>query len=158
MSYTYMTGQWPAIQRVINHNHSSTHPAVNKKKPHNSKSAYVSKICYTLKCRLRRHLSNGTWTRALARQLAVLWSDWRHSLLLPLLITSSCKILSLSLFDSRRTVAWPPTTSAWPISDFFQNVPNCLKRPKNVVWQSANGVVTSDHFRVTVQWLFSKSS
>ena len=97
-----------------------------------------------------------------------------------------------TLFDSRPTVAWPPTTVAWPFSDFFQNFswlletskkrcltvgrrsrdlrplsrerfvtffkisPNCLKRPKNVIWQSADGRVTSDHCRVTVQWLFSK--
>ena len=97
-----------------------------------------------------------------------------------------------TLFDSRPTVAWPPTTVAWPFSDFFQNFPklletskkrcltvgrrsrdlrplsrdrsatffkifsNCLKRPKNVVWQSADGRVTSDHCRVTVQRLFSK--
>ena len=39
---------------------------------------------------------------------------------------------------------------------FFNNFPNCLKRPKNVVWQSADGRVTSDHCRVIVQWLFSK--
>ena len=39
---------------------------------------------------------------------------------------------------------------------FFKNVSNCLKRPKNVVWQSATDRVTSDHCRVTVQWLFSK--
>ena len=62
-----------------------------------------------------------------------------------------------TLFDSRPTVAWPPTTVAWPFSDFFQNFPNCLKRPKNVVWQSADGRVTSDHCRVTVQRLFSKN-
>ena len=97
------------------------------------------------------------------------------------------------LFDSRPTVAWPPTTVAWPFSDFFQNssklletakigwptvgrrsrdlrplsrdrlvtffesTPNCSKRPKNVVWQSADGHVISDHCRVTVQWLFSKN-
>ena len=61
-----------------------------------------------------------------------------------------------TLFDSRPTVAWPPTTVAWPFSDFFQNFPNCLKRLKNVVWQSADGRVTSDHCRVTVQRLFSK--
>ena len=53
-------------------------------------------------------------------------------------------------FDSRPTVAWPPTTVAWPFSDFFKILPNCLKRPKNVVWQSADGRVTSDHCRVTV--------
>ena len=68
-----------------------------------------------------------------------------------------------TLFDSRSTVAWPPTTVAWPFNDFLQNFPNCLKRPKNVVWQLANGRVTSDHCRVTsdhcrvtVQWLFSE--
>ena len=27
-----------------------------------------------------------------------------------------------SLFDSRLTVAWPPTTVAWPFSDFFQKI------------------------------------
>ena len=98
-----------------------------------------------------------------------------------------------TLFDSRPTVAWPPTTVAWPFSDFFQKFskllgtfkkrcltvgrrsrdlrplsrdrsvtffkisPNCLKRRKNVVWQSADGRVTSDHCRVTVQWLFPKN-
>ena len=97
-----------------------------------------------------------------------------------------------TLFDSRPTVAWPPTTVSWPFSDFFQKnfklletykkrcltvgrrsrdlrplsrdrsvtffkqISNCLKRTKNVVWQSADGRVTSDHCRVTVQWLFSK--
>ena len=61
-----------------------------------------------------------------------------------------------TLFDSRPTVAWPPTTVAWPFSDFFQKISNCLKRRKNVVWQSADSRVTSDHCRVTVQWLFSK--
>ena len=133
-----------------------------------------------------------------------------------------------TLFDSRPTVAWPPTTVAWPFGDFFwnffqfawnvqkriltvgrwsrdlrplsrdrsatfykkfliawnvqkrcltvgrrsrdlrplsrdhsanlfKNFPNCLKRPKNVVWQSTDGRVTSDHCRVTVQRLFSKN-
>ena len=97
-----------------------------------------------------------------------------------------------TLFDSRPTVAWPPTTVAWPFSDFFQKnfkyletsekrclivgrrsrdlrplsrdrsviffkkFSNCLKRTKNVVRQSADGRVNSDHYRVTVQWLFSK--
>ena len=96
-----------------------------------------------------------------------------------------------TLFDSRPMVAWPPTTVAWPISDFkkkhsnclkhpktlfdsrptvawpqplsrdrsatfFKIFPNRLKRPKSVVWQSADGRVTSDHCRVTVQRLFSK--
>ena len=94
-----------------------------------------------------------------------------------------------TLFDSQPTVAWPPTTVAWPFSDFFQNFPKSLETskkrcltvgrrsrdpnhcrvtvqrlfsklsqivPKNVVWQSADGRVTSDHCRVTVQRLFSK--
>ena len=64
-----------------------------------------------------------------------------------------------TLFDSRPTVAWPPTTVTWPFSDFFFKIfPNCYKRRKNVVWQSADGRVTSDHCRVTVQWLFSNIS
>ena len=98
------------------------------------------------------------------------------------------------MLDSRLTVAWLPTTVAWPFSDFFQKfsklletskkrcltvgrrsrdlrlvsrdrsvtffeiVPNCLERPKNVFWQSADGRVTSDHCRVTVQRLFTKFS
>ena len=133
-----------------------------------------------------------------------------------------------TLFDSRPTVAWPPTTVTWPFSDFFQKIyklletskncsstvgwrlrglehcrvavqrffsknflfawnvekscltvgrwsrdlrplsrdrsvtffkkfPDCLKRRKNVVRQSADGRVTSDHCRVTVQWLVSKN-
>ena len=37
---------------------------------------------------------------------------------------------------------------------FFKNFTDCLKCRKNVVWQSADGRVTSDHCRVTVQWLF----
>ena len=60
-----------------------------------------------------------------------------------------------SLFDSRPTAAWPPTTFSWPFSDFFQNFPKFLETYKNVVWQSADGRVTSDHCRVTVQRLFS---
>ena len=62
-----------------------------------------------------------------------------------------------SLFDSRPMVAWPPTTLAWPFRDFFFKIlPNCLKRLKNFVWQSADGRVTFDHCRMTVQRLFSK--
>ena len=41
---------------------------------------------------------------------------------------------------------------------FFKIFPNCWKRPKNVVWQSADGRVTSNHSRVTVQWLFQNFS
>ena len=61
-----------------------------------------------------------------------------------------------TFFDIRPTVAWPPTNVAWPFSDFFQNFPKLLKTSKNDVWQSADGRVTSDHCRVTVQRLFSK--
>ena len=42
-------------------------------------------------------------------------------------------------------------------ANLFKNFPNCLKRPKNVVWQSTDGRVTSNHCRVTVQRLFSKN-
>ena len=59
--------------------------------------------------------------------------------------------IQTTLFDSRPTVAWPPTTLAWPFSDFFKIFSNCLKRPKNVVWQSADRRVTS----TTVTWPFS---
>ena len=63
-----------------------------------------------------------------------------------------------TLFDSRPTVAWPQPLSRDRLATFFKIFPNCLKRPKNVVWQSADGRVTSDHCRVTVQRLFSKFS
>ena len=95
-----------------------------------------------------------------------------------------------TFFDSRPTVAWPPTNVAWPFSEFFQNFPKllktskkrcltvgrrsrdlrppsrdrsatffkifsyCLKRSENVVWQSADGRVTS----TTVAWPFSDFS
>ena len=61
-----------------------------------------------------------------------------------------------TLFDSRSTVAWPQPLSRDRSATFFKNFANCLKRPKSVVWQSADGRVTSDHCRVTVQRLFSK--
>ena len=35
-----------------------------------------------------------------------------------------------TLFDSQPTVAWPPTTGAWPFSDFFQNFPKSLETSK----------------------------
>ena len=63
-----------------------------------------------------------------------------------------------TLFDSHTTVAWPPTTVAWPSVTFFKIFPNCLKRLKNVVWQSSNGRVTSDHCRVTISDFFQKIS
>jgi hypothetical protein len=58
-----------------------------------------------------------------------------------------------TLFDSQLTVAWPPRDNS---ATFYKICPNCLKHRKNVVWQSADGRVTSDHCRVTVQWVFSK--
>ena len=64
--------------------------------------------------------------------------------------------LDKTLFDSRPTVAWPPTTVAWLFSDFFQKISKLLETSENVVWQSADESVTSDHCRVTVRWLFSK--
>ena len=63
-----------------------------------------------------------------------------------------------TLFDSQPTVAWPQPLSRDRSATFFKIFPNRLKRLKNVVWQSADGRVTSDHCRVTVQRLFSKFS
>ena len=62
------------------------------------------------------------------------------------------------MFDSRPTVAWPQPLSRDRSATFFKILPDRLKRPENVVWQSADGRVTSDHCRVTVQLLFSKFS
>ena len=61
-----------------------------------------------------------------------------------------------TLFDSRPTVAWPQPLSRDRSATFFKIFPNRLKGPKNVVWQSADGRVTSDHYRVTVQQLFKQ--
>ena len=61
-----------------------------------------------------------------------------------------------TLFDSRPTVAWPQPLSRDRSATFFKIFPNRLKRPKNVVWQSADSRVTSYHCHVTVQRLFSK--
>ena len=56
-----------------------------------------------------------------------------------------------TLFDSRPTVAWPQPLSRDRSATFFKIFPNRLKRLKNVVWQSADGRVTS----TTVAWPFS---
>ena len=57
-----------------------------------------------------------------------------------------------SLETSRRpTVAWPQPLSRDRSATFFKIFPNRLKRLKNVVWQSADGRVTS----TTVAWPFS---
>ena len=57
-------------------------------------------------------------------------------------------------FDSRPTLACPLSRDC--SVTFFKVFPNCLKLPKNVDWQSADGRVTSNHCRVTVRRLFSK--
>ena len=62
-----------------------------------------------------------------------------------------------TLFDSRPMVAGLPIILAWPFRDFFQNFLKLLETSKNVVWQSAEGRVTPDHCRVTVQRLFFKN-
>ena len=61
-----------------------------------------------------------------------------------------------TLFDSRPTVAWPPTTVAWQFSDFFQKISISLETSKNVIWQLPDGRVTTEYCRLTVQRLFSK--
>ena len=63
-----------------------------------------------------------------------------------------------TLFDSRPTVTWPQPLWRDRSATFFKIFPNRLKRPKNVVRQSADGRVTSEHCRVTVQQLFSKKN
>ena len=47
-----------------------------------------------------------------------------------------------TLFHSRPTVAWPPTTVAWPFSDFIQNFSYLLETSEKFVWKSADGGVT----------------
>ena len=51
-------------------------------------------------------------------------------------------------------IALPLTTVTWPFSDFFQKFRYLLETSINVVWQSGDGRVNSDHCRVTVQGLF----
>ena len=43
-----------------------------------------------------------------------------------------------------------------PSVTFYKKFPNCLKRPKTLFDSRPDGRVTSDHYRVTVQRLFSK--
>ena len=76
------------------------------------------------------------------------------SLSLSLYLSYSC----IYVLDSQPTVAWPPTTVAWPSVIIFKNFPNCLKRLKNVVWQSSNSRVTSDHCSVTFSDFFQNFS
>ena len=63
-----------------------------------------------------------------------------------------------SLFDSRPTVAWPPTTVKWPFSDFFQNFPKSLETSKKRCLTVGRRSRNLNHCRVTVQRLFSKFS
>ena len=72
---------------------------------------------------------------------------------LPLLETSKKR---WNFLQSADAVAWPQPLSRDRSATFFKIFPNRLKRPKNVVWQSADGRVTSYHCRMTVQRLFSK--
>ena len=44
---------------------------------------------------------------------------------------SNCLKHPKTLFDSRPTVAWPPTTVAWPFSDFFQKFFQLLDTSEN---------------------------
>ena len=62
-----------------------------------------------------------------------------------------------TLFGSRPTVAWPQPLSRDRSATFFKILPNCLKRRKIIIWQSADSRLTSDHCHVTVQRLFSKN-
>ena len=77
-----------------------------------------------------------------------------------------CRDRSATFFKKFSQIAWnvqktlfdsqPRSCVAWPFSDFFQNFPKSLETSKNVVWQSADGRVTSEHCNVTVQRLFFK--
>ena len=92
-------------------------------------------------------------------QLTVAWPPntvaWQFSDFLQnfssLLETSKKRCLTVG----RRSRDLRPLSRDRSVS-IFENSPNRLKRPKNVVWQSADGRVTSDHCRVTVQRLFTK--
>ena len=94
------------------------------------------------------------------------WNGQRHNWAVPVWSVTEILYLSLSLslsysciyvLDSQPTVACPPITVAWPFSDFSEKNFKLLETSKKVVWQSADGRVTSDHCRVIVQWLFSKN-
>ena len=61
-----------------------------------------------------------------------------------------------TLFDSQPTVAWPPTTVAWPFSDFFQNFPKSLETSKKRCLTVGRRSRDLNHCRVTVQRLFSQ--
>ena len=71
-----MTGQWPAIQRALKHNPSSIHFYKNIKKTHNSKTAYVTKICYTPKCAPNQYLHGGSRTTYVAPIDLEKKTDW----------------------------------------------------------------------------------
>ena len=57
---------------------------------------------------------------------------------------SNCLKHPKTLFDSRPTVAWPQPLSRDRSATFFKNSSNCLIPRKTVVWQSADGRVSSD--------------
>ena len=94
------------------------------------------------------------------------WNGQRHNMAVPVWSVTEIGSLSLSvslslihaymcLTVSRRSRDLRPLSRDRSVT-FFKKISNCLKRPKNVVWQSADGRLTSDHCRVTIQWLFSK--
>ena len=57
---------------------------------------------------------------------------------------SNCLKHPKTLFDSRPTVAWPQSLSRDRSATSFKNSPSCLIPRKTVVWQSADGRVSSD--------------
>ena len=71
--------------------------------------------------------------------------------------TDHCRVTLQWLFTRSFLIAWnvqKQSADGRVTSDhchvtvqrlFSKKFPNCLKRPKNVVWQSADGCVTSDH-------------
>ena len=82
-----------------------------------------------------------------------------------------CRVTILRLFSRYFLIAWSiqkrcltvcrRSRDLRPLSrdrsvTFFKIFPNCLKRRKKVVLQTADGRVTSNHRRVNVQQLFSK--
>ena len=137
----------------------------------------VQKRCLTVSRRSRdlRSLSRDRsatffkiFPNRLKRPKNVVWqsSDGR-------LTSDHCRVTVQRLFSKTFIIAWNVQKRCLTVSrrsrdlrplsrdrsaTFFKKISNCLKRPKNVVWQSADGRVTSDHWRVTVQRLFSKFS
>ena len=95
-----------------------------------------SKFCYLLETSKKRCLTVGRWSRdlrPLSRDRSVTLKK-----------KSNCLKHPKTLFDSRPTVAWPQPLSRDCSATFFKNSSNCLIPRKTVVWQSADGRVSSD--------------